>query len=151
MFDKAWNLFFRKHTAEERGKAECERERVLNGIIRGETTWNMINLRDELRDIGGTCDSLHEDILRRSVVDGGTESRERLCVTCQDIHCGYQFPYRTPTARCRHPSDTCRRCCKQWIRSRIDGGAVDVRCPRCEETLDYSNIKALAECDVFER
>lgn len=95
--------------------------------------------------------------LTRSVQDRFTEAEAWLvpqnetCVVCGDEKRLSELPARI-TARCGHPSVTCRDCAGQWIASSLETTGWDrLRCPDCSELLNFEEVRALASPEAFRR
>lgn len=84
----------------------------------------------------------------RSGLPGGLE-----CQICFDVKSREEFPSRRMTKKCKHdPTDCCNDCLNRAISTASEGNMWDdIRCPICNEQLQFQDMAELAPRDVFER
>ena len=79
----------------------------------------------------------------------------RDCVCCCEQRPPLDFPAKSPTANCEHPSRTCLECLQSWISSELDTkGCEGLTCPECSLALGYNDVRRVASpetCDLFEK
>jgi hypothetical protein len=72
------------------------------------------------------------------------------CVVCTEHRSLRRFPNRTPTKRCTHDIDVCRRCLRTWIESEFSTKMWDeINCPICSKRLEYDDMNKFAPTEVF--
>jgi hypothetical protein len=74
------------------------------------------------------------------------------CTVCWEHKDPSEFPARPPTASCYHPKT---ECCSSCLTSSITLSVKirywnDIRCPACDEHIDYEGMKEFAPEEVFE-
>lgn len=75
------------------------------------------------------------------------------CKVCFDEKLRNDFPFRRVTKKCNHePTDCCNSCLTQAIRTAFEGNMWDdIRCPICNEQLEFQDMAELAPPNIFER
>ena len=75
------------------------------------------------------------------------------CQICFDEKTLNDFPSRRMTSNCQHePTDCCNACLAQAISISFGGNMWDdIRCPICNEQLEYQDMIELAPPEVFQR
>jgi hypothetical protein len=75
------------------------------------------------------------------------------CQICFDLKSPDQFPSRKMTKKCNHePTDCCNDCLAQAISTAFEGNMWDdIRCPMCNEQLEFQDMAELAPPNIFQR
>ncbi|KAK3696422.1 hypothetical protein LTR37_017993 [Vermiconidia calcicola] len=77
--------------------------------------------------------------------------RTRDCVVCGEPKDLLDFPATSPTAACRHNSETCIECLQSWMASEFETkGCEGIKCPECSQTLGHSDVQRAASAETFE-
>lgn len=81
-------------------------------------------------------------------IPGGLE-----CQICFDVKPEEEFPSRRMTEKCKHDAtDCCSECLNHSISTAFEGNMWDdIRCPICNEQLQFQDMAELAPPTVFER
>lgn len=81
-------------------------------------------------------------------IPGGLE-----CQICFDVKPEEEFPSRRMTKKCKHDAtDCCSECLNHSISTAFEGNMWDdIRCPICNEQLQFQDMAELAPPSVFER
>ena len=80
------------------------------------------------------------------------QSNMKTCIICTDNLHVLEFDIKPPTARCDHPIDTCHNCLQQWVASEFESkGWEHIKCPQCPEQLEFADMQAAADPEVFTR
>ena len=81
-----------------------------------------------------------------------TSSLSRDCVVCYDTLNTRTVPQRRITSTCGHEPDVCRSCLAMSISTQFNSKVWDqISCPSCSQRLDFQDVKAFADPDVFAR
>lgn len=98
----------------------------------------------------GSQDQETEDPFRAAEGSEGEKHRFKECVVCAEESSVDVF--LRVTARCSHAAGTCRDCVTTGIRSDLDNKRwTEIRCPECEEGLEYVDVHRFADRQTFER
>ena len=75
------------------------------------------------------------------------------CQICFDEKSREDFPSQRITKKCKHEAtDCCNTCLAQAIRTAFEGNIWDdIRCPICNEQLEFQDMAELAPSNIFER
>ena len=74
------------------------------------------------------------------------------CTICLVSQRGSAFPQETPTPECQHGIEVCTECLKFYISSAMAQKGWDrIDCPTCVQHLEYSDVKASAARDTFDK
>ena len=75
------------------------------------------------------------------------------CQICFDEKSREDFPSRRMTKKCKHEAtDCCNTCLAQAISTAFEGNIWDdIRCPICNEQLEFQDMAELAPRNIFER
>jgi hypothetical protein len=75
------------------------------------------------------------------------------CQICFDEKSREEFPSRRITKKCKHePTDCCNACLAQAISTAFEGNMWDdIRCPLCNEQLQFHDMAELAPPHIFQR
>ncbi|GAB1744327.1 hypothetical protein NU219Hw_g1473t1 [Hortaea werneckii] len=89
-------------------------------------------------------------IIARSERMAAERARLRDCVVCGDTKDPLDFPVKTATPGCRHPSRLCTQCLHSWIASELDSkGCEGIKCPECPQTLQHPDVRQAASQETF--
>ena len=81
-----------------------------------------------------------------------TSSLLRDCIVCYDTLNILTVPQRRITSTCGHEPDVCRSCLATSISTQFNSKVWDqISCPSCSQRLDFQDVKAFADPDVFTR
>lgn len=81
-----------------------------------------------------------------------TSSLFRDCIVCYDALNTQTVPQRRITSTCNHEPDVCRTCLATSISTQFNSKVWDqINCPSCSQRLDFQDVKAFADPDVFTR
>ncbi|KAK3072183.1 hypothetical protein LTR53_007290 [Teratosphaeriaceae sp. CCFEE 6253] len=77
--------------------------------------------------------------------------RQRECTTCaRDLPLA-QFPKHPTDSKCTHERETCRRYWREWLGTQVKSkGSASIACVQCPNTLDESEIRALATPRIYQ-
>lgn len=78
-------------------------------------------------------------------------ARFRDCTVCGDSKDPLEYPIKTATYRCDHPSNICVDCMHSWLASEFENKGCDgIKCPECPETLSYADVQRSASVQTFQ-
>ena len=81
-----------------------------------------------------------------------TSSLSKDCVVCYETLNAQTVPQRRITSACNHEPDVCRSCLATSISTQFNSKVWDrISCPSCSQRLDFQDVKAFADPDVFTR
>ena len=74
------------------------------------------------------------------------------CVVCFETLNPQTIPQRRITSSCSHEPDICTSCLAMSIATQLDSKVWDhIDCPSCGQRLDFQDVKAFADHEVFGR
>lgn len=75
-----------------------------------------------------------------------------ICTICKEAEPPSTFPSRKITSKCKHKTQTCKECIRQWVETCVETrGWNRCTCPECGETLSHDDAKAFLSGPAFER
>ncbi|KAI6080352.1 hypothetical protein F4821DRAFT_276212 [Hypoxylon rubiginosum] len=81
-----------------------------------------------------------------------SSTQTAVCTVCFEPKRLAEFPGTRLSTSCTHEPSTCLECLTLYINSRISETAAGLmRCPECEEQLDFETIHLLARRDLFDQ
>ncbi|RMY78952.1 hypothetical protein D0862_13271 [Hortaea werneckii] len=89
-------------------------------------------------------------VIARSERMAAERARLRDCVVCGDTKDPLDFPVKTATPGCGHPSRLCTQCLQSWIASELDSkGCEGIKCPECPQKLQHADVRQAASQETF--
>ena len=139
--------------AQEQLSKEEEEEEEEEDRIQAERVQEQLRKEQEEQD-RIRAQQIQEQLRREQEVEellAAERARLRECAVCGDTKDLDEYPAKTPTARCTHPKATCAECLQTWMASEFETKGCDgIKCPECPETLEYSDVQAVATPETFE-
>ncbi|WPG99371.1 Hypothetical protein R9X50_00218500 [Acrodontium crateriforme] len=78
-------------------------------------------------------------------------ARYRDCTVCGDSKDPLEYPIKTATYKCDHPSNICVDCMHSWLASEFENKGCDgIKCPECPQALSYADVQRSASVKTFE-
>ena len=74
------------------------------------------------------------------------------CVVCLGTKVAQEFPQLPVSIHCAHAPQTCSSCVSSSIRSDLESKLLaEIRCPECQQRLEYMDVKRHADEETFVR
>jgi hypothetical protein len=74
------------------------------------------------------------------------------CMICVERKSWERFPETSPTAKCKHATNTCLQCIEKHIKTQLESKIFHekiIRCPECSEILDTTEVQKFADTKTF--
>ncbi|KAK3664161.1 hypothetical protein LTR22_005126 [Elasticomyces elasticus] len=79
-------------------------------------------------------------------------TKKQNCTTCDLSLPLAEFPRRPEGSTCKHMSETCRDCWREWLAQQVESKHFDqISCAQCSNVLGQNEIRTLATPAVYER
>lgn len=74
------------------------------------------------------------------------------CVVCSETKVSEEFPQLPVSILCAHEPQTCSACVSSSIRSDLESKLwTEIRCPECQQRLEYMDVQRHADEETFVR
>ncbi|KAK3630461.1 hypothetical protein LTR56_009489 [Elasticomyces elasticus] len=79
-------------------------------------------------------------------------TKKQNCTTCELSLPLAGFPRRPEGSTCKHLSETCQNCWREWLAQQVESKHFDqISCAQCSNVLGQNEIRTLATPAVYER
>jgi hypothetical protein len=95
--------------------------------------------------------STRNDRFNENLVKGDSERPTQECIVCTEERM-LESDFICTTDTCTHLPQTCFICIQNHIKSNLEYRRWnDIRCPECNEPIQYQDVERLADPETFER